>query len=84
MIRKSYKNFRALHGQLQCTFVNSDEQLYSQIPQMPPKVVGLNSSKDLLQALEVFMNSILENEGLCHLMLVKNFLTEGIVKYDSP
>lgn len=73
-LHKQYKDFAELQKQLQATFVQSDEELYNQIPQMPPK-----RSPDLPERLVAFMNSIVGNQGLCHLLIVRSFLSEGLL-----
>jgi hypothetical protein len=45
---------------------------------MPPK-----RSPDLPERLVAFMNTIVGNQGLCHLLIVRSFLSEGLLSSNN-
>ena len=59
------------------TFLGVDDDVYKIIPSLPRKEEG-----DLQMALEEYLNLLLENPNFFNLLIVKNFLADGLQKVD--
>jgi len=81
-LKKQYKDFKKLHQYLLNTFLQTDEDLYNQIPPLPGKYLQGKLFKklvgDLQEDLDEYLAAIMANSGFFNLLIVKNFLAEGI------
>ncbi len=82
-LKKQYRDFKTLHLYLQNTFSSSDEQLYKLIPDLPSKYEQGKQKKsvgELSKELELFIRAVVTNSGFSNLLIVKNFLADGLQK----